>query len=363
MANLNIQPVQSQKAKKARPQNNLSRTKQSRIRQVISPQTKQNQSEVVNTQDQPSIDANTIDNEILVEEIDFTKSVIDELLRIKKGQTNEPSHYPKRFLEQIYFQIDGKVWINIENVWYKIYDDTDLFPDFIPFSQAGINQSVRPSYSDDVNNIPRATNDLIATLQVVLNVRTSFFTKKLDGNEQKVKPSDIWVSTTAIYGLLVYQGYLYILLTDGSNYRVYRCSTDDDISDTGNWTQMTVSGTAISGTSYLIGAKNGLWIATGSSFMSYTISDTTLTSGTAVTVTGAQYSIESRVNENGIYADFFSTYPYYRRADFDGTIDADSYFYIGGTPSTSFTFFCSPTRYYATIFDSSNQTLGFSKID
>jgi hypothetical protein len=160
--------------------------------------------------------------------------------------------------------------------------------------------------------------------------------KYLGGVKQEVARTTIWAdaANTSIYPV-IYDGYVYVSLhktTATAETRVYRCSLSDSISTAGNWTQMTVSGTGLdtgNNTSGLIGfGNNALWYLdkTNSRFIPYTISGTTLTGGTAVTVTGTTYSKEfNRVNGNGIYT-VFSSAPYLRKAGFNGTLDSNKQF-------------------------------------
>lgn len=292
----------------------------------------------------------------------FVQSTIDEWRRVKAAQINEPTYNPSQYYDQLHFQQDGKLWANIDNDWYKVYDSTSL-PDIISNRSAGANSFVRPSYTDTLDALPHVSNDPIATLYITLRFRSYDFTLYTSGVEQTVRPIDIWPAITSVKGLLVYNGYFYFMGDNGlGTYRVYRCPITSDITTVGNWTLMTVSGTAISGTSYLIGVQNNsLWVATGSAFVPYSISGSTLTSGTSVTVTGSSYSIESRINDNAIYADYSSD-PRIKKADFSGTLTG-TVFYIGGVPDSTLTYFCSPSGFYSTMYSTGALVIGYNKID
>ena len=134
-------------------------------------------------------------------------------------------------------------------------------------------------------------------------------------------------AATSVAAVIIQGGYIYLTLNAGSQ-KVYRCLVTDSITTGGNWTLMTISGTAINGG--LVGYGNGkFWNAGGGAYTPYTLSGTTLTSGIAVTVTGASYSPDyARINDNGIYADF-SSHPKVRFADFSGTLDTNKQSTIG----------------------------------
>lgn len=292
---------------------------------------------------------------------DFTKNFIDEHLRIKKANTAVPSHTVRKFLDQFYFQSNGDIWINNENSWKRVYQEegNSTFPDVLPYATAG-TPDVRSVFSDDFDNFPAIQDDVVPTVHVQLFTScNSQLLKSLSGVTQRVKPTDIWAAVDTIRGVLVYDGYFYWMGDDAGTYRIYRCSTSVDIATTGNWTQMTISGTAITGTSYLAGVYDTkIWIATGSAFVPYALSGTTLTSGTGITVTGSDYNIESRVNDNGIYASFSSS-PYTKRATHAGVIETE----FSGGNSTTYTTFVTPTKFFITMYDNQNHVVGLVRAD
>lgn len=144
------------------------------------------------------------------------------------------------------------------------------------------------------------------------------------GVSQSVTSNAIWTSSNS-YGSIVVNGYIYTFFINTGVARIYRCAVTSDIATAGNWTQLTISGTALP-----TGANSGLvgfdgtnfWVVSGSTqFIKYTLSGTTLTSNGTVTVTSASYDYAyDRVNANGIYAKFGSA-PFFRVASLAGTLD------------------------------------------
>lgn len=155
---------------------------------------------------------------------------------------------------------------------------------------------------------------------------TSQNMRYLSGTAQTVAISTIWAAADNVTGLIIQGGYVYVSLYDsGGSNRIYRCATSADITAGGNWTQLTISGTALqnSASAGLVGYGNGtFWVIdTTNGYIPYTLSGTTLTSGAAVTVTGATYtSYVCRANTTGFYV-YFGSAPYIRFASFAGTLD------------------------------------------
>ncbi len=152
-------------------------------------------------------------------------------------------------------------------------------------------------------------------------------TKANNGATQSITFSTIWASATECTSVIIVSGYVYAYLNNGvTSTRIYRCAITSDIATAGNWTQLTISGAALESNSNagLAGYGNGtFWVIhTTNGFVPYSLSGTTLTSSTAVTVTGANYDVTySRVNGTGIYAYFSSGAPSRRFASFAGTLD------------------------------------------
>lgn len=147
----------------------------------------------------------------------------------------------------------------------------------------------------------------------------------LSGVDQQVSASTIWASATRMTSAIIRSGYVYVYIDSGAAARIYRCLLTNDITVAGNWTQLTISGTALPVGQYncLIGYGDGkFWISNYvTNYIPYTLSGTTLTSGTAVTITSCSYRGDySRVNDNGFYATF-GVAPYIRFASFSGTVD------------------------------------------
>ena len=143
------------------------------------------------------------------------------------------------------------------------------------------------------------------------------------GIYQSISVTSIYAGSTA-YGVIVVGAYLYAFLSDGTTPRVYRCALSSDIATVGNWTLLTISGTAlpIASNSGLIGHDGtNFWVVQGGTqYIKYTLSGTTLTSNGTVTVTGANYTyLYDRVNSY-IYP-YFSTAPSIRIASLTGVLD------------------------------------------
>jgi len=147
----------------------------------------------------------------------------------------------------------------------------------------------------------------------------------LSGVIQQVSASTIWASATRMTSAMIRDGYVYVYIDSGADARIYRCLLTNDISASGNWTQLTISGTTLPVGQYncLIGYGDGkFWISNYvTNYIPYTLSGTTLTSGTPVTITSSSYRGDyTRVNDNGFYA-AFGVGPYIRFASFSGTVD------------------------------------------
>ncbi len=214
-------------------------------------------------------------------------------------------------------------------------------------------------YTDDLDNVGYYANSASGTIR--LSVRSiSHDNKYVSGNRQTINMTAIWGSATVHLGAMVREGFIYILISDGAAQRVYRASTSADISQSGNWTQLTIAGTAFGTGDRFIGYGNGaFWIADGSSeFRPYTLSGTTLTSGTPVNVTGASYNaLSSRINDDAIYA-HFSGGPFIRVANFAGALSGvQSQVTLVSSP------FVIPTSFYVVVEDSGGaQKTGVSKV-
>lgn len=150
-------------------------------------------------------------------------------------------------------------------------------------------------------------------------------------------------TATGVNTVIIQGGYIYLVLDTAGAKTAWRCATTSDITTVGNWTQLTISGTALA--SGFIGYGDGqFWTASGAAYTPYTLSGTTMTSGSNITVTGAAYDVNfARVNDNGIYADFVAA-PRVRFASFAGTLDATKQ--IDYNTSSVVAPFCTRYAYY-----------------
>lgn len=197
-------------------------------------------------------------------------------------------------------------------------------PSSIPCDEAIFNFDYS-SYTDDANYVPIVVSGS--------NVRLYAFgisaaTHRINnGVTQTVAHTAIWAAAAAIRGFLVVGGFMYVYLRNSpvTEYRLYRCAVTSDIATGANWTQITLSGAQIAGTSVktLIGYGNSsFWFADGDNLKLFpaTLSGTTLTQGTDVLVTGMSYtSASSLVNDTGIFAKFAAG-ALVRFASFAGTL-------------------------------------------
>lgn len=182
-------------------------------------------------------------------------------------------------------------------------------------------------YSDSDYNIPTVSAS-------TFYLSTAGYASYKSGTAQSIAAGTIWASAAA-NGIILVSGYLYVFLISGGASRIYRCDVTADISASGNWTQLTISGTALptAASSGIIGFDGtNFWVVdAGTQFMKYTLSGTTLTSNGTVTVTGSSYSLTySRVNADGIYASF-SAAPYIRVASLSGTLDSAKQILVAAT--------------------------------
>jgi hypothetical protein len=226
------------------------------------------------------------------------------------------------------------ILINNKRTWYG-----DIIPGMAYYGVkvSGGIQILNPEQYLDVYNLNIGTSTLyytdspayicsVATGATSIELRTNGGQRYMSGTAQTLTVTTLWASADVVSGVVVRDGYLYILLLDnGIEARIYRCLLTNDINNTGNWTQMTIAGTALpiaSGTT-LVGYGNGaFWVVDPStSYIPYTLSSTTLTGGSVVNVTGSSYDGNSRVCELGIVARFGSA-PAFRLANFSGTLDS-----------------------------------------
>jgi hypothetical protein len=183
------------------------------------------------------------------------------------------------------------------------------------------------------------------------------------GTLQEIDPDSLTTGLNCS-GVMIKGGYIYAYIIDtGSSAEIWRCLVTADISNAGNWTKLTISGTSL-GTAAgdgLVGYGNGkFWVVKGSGFVPYTLSGTTLTSSTTVTVTSADYK-HSRVNETGIYA-AFSSEPKIRFADFTGALTATKQ--VNGTGSASaLVRFALPHSFYLQISDGNQENGVLTRIN
>ena len=181
------------------------------------------------------------------------------------------------------------------------------------------------------------------------------------GNQQSI-PSSSFAGYVSVLSSIVQNGYIYFMYEVSGGAEIRRCLVTNDISVSGNWSSpLTISGRALTTSDRLIGYGNGVfWITDGSSaFIPYTLSGTTLTSGTSVTVTGSNYIYySSRVNNNGIYASF-ATAPKIRKANFSGTLDTNKQWDSNYACALANSFYCGTEI----DEDGINTTVMLSKVD
>lgn len=194
--------------------------------------------------------------------------------------------------------------------------------DYYPSSITRVANNYSPEYSDH-QQYHIESDGAFATIYLTCNGQVRY----RNGTNQHIAASSIWASATLVKAIIK-DRYIYALLIQtATESRIYRCSIDSNINSAGNWAQLTISGTALgtNTTEGIVGYAAGqFWVAkSGVGFVPYTLSGTTLTSGSTVTVTGATYSHTSVINEDGIYVGGWGAAPYIRYASLAGVLDAN----------------------------------------
>lgn len=204
-----------------------------------------------------------------------------------------------------------------------IYDGINLrLQSYIQNDPATITR-FSTAYTIKYSDIPFTLSASLANIVYLMNSSGLLYKS---GTLQSIAGTALWASSTNTLNSIIVGGYIYVyLIQTATAAQIYRCSISSDISVAGNWTQITISGTALpfAGASGFVGFDGtNFWITDGSAgFIKYSLSGTTFTSISTVTVTGSSYfASTSVVNSAGIYAGFTSA-PYVRFAAHTGTLD------------------------------------------
>lgn len=207
----------------------------------------------------------------------------------------------------------------------------------LPYTLLGSPTMRTPTFTDNIKYIPICASGV--TFTVYNGTAANNTTRRYIGTAlQSLVATSLWASITAngLEGIVVHNGYIYIhVINSTTERRIYRADITTDISNTANWTQLTLSGSnfAAANTLTMIGYGNGaFWFAdnTNSVYMHATLSGTTLTQQGTVTVTGANYNNGSMVTSQGIAASF-SAAPATRLANFSGTLTSGAVLEYGGS--------------------------------
>lgn len=181
-------------------------------------------------------------------------------------------------------------------------------------------------WTDTVAYIPHVATTTLTIYKYAINATPA---RVYNGTTlQSINATSIQATANAVLGVVVVSGYVYYLFRQtGTTLWMYRADITTDISSSGNWAAITLSGAnlVVGNTLQLIGYGDGkFWFAddTNNVYVPATLSGTTLTQGTTVTVTGADYEVPSCVNSQGILASFSSA-PLSRLADFSGTLQTN----------------------------------------
>lgn len=194
-------------------------------------------------------------------------------------------------------------------------------PYSIPFNVA--SNASTPVYSDNSIHLSFTTIvGLIIHLSAGLDIGGSI--KAVNNNPQQIASTALLAGTDRV-STLIRDNFVYALCIDNSNSaKLFRCSLSSDLSIVGNWVELTISGTALSNasnTTFLAGFGDGkFWVVNNGALVPYTLSGTTLTSGSTVALPIVTEPRSLRVNSNGIYA-HISTSDIYTKADFTGNFD------------------------------------------
>jgi len=189
-------------------------------------------------------------------------------------------------------------------------------------------------YSDDITRMLEYSNTTggnIYLRRVNFGPIANMYGGTTGTTQQTISYATMWSSVASGKGALTYQGYHYFMMssTSPSVVNIWRATSTDsnDISVKANWATTTQAGPAITNINvtypFLVGATNNqIWIASSSTqLVPFTISTSTntLTAGTAVNIPAASMSSQNvtRVNDNGIYAEFSSA-PFIRKFNLSG---------------------------------------------
>lgn len=208
----------------------------------------------------------------------------------------------------------------------KTYVDNSLnAPDIMPWFTRFFSEE-KTCYIDDFNICVSSSSGSPNNLTLHNSFGAGGNFRSLAGAVQQINMASVLASSTFIISMIK-DGYVYAYLTTAAPlYKIFRCLLTDNIADALNWEELTISGTALgsSADSGLVGYGDGkFWFTNGTSqIIPYTLSGSTLTSGTPVTITGASYRNSSlRVNNNGIYFLDDATNLIYTLANFSGVPD------------------------------------------
>lgn len=210
---------------------------------------------------------------------------------------------------------------------------TTSLPSFLSMFLAPTNSAVKAvQYTDDTKYLLAIEqNDVYSSIRLYNGFFQQSQYRYNSGHYQMCNfkiISGLTTWTNYYGGAMVKGGYIYIKLrdTNAATNKIFRCAVTDDISVNTSWVDLTISGTALINASYLIGYGNSnFWIAdyTTGAFIPYTLSGTTLTSGTNVNVTNSYYNSACRVNEKGIWSNNSTGTPTMPLCNFSGTPIAD----------------------------------------
>jgi len=215
-------------------------------------------------------------------------------------------------------------------------------------------------YTDDLEYIARVSTNL----EIYKNAINTFDIRYTAGVRQTISKTTIWADATNFGSSIVVGGYIYVQLYNANNSnetRVYRCPVSSDGTSSGNWTQLTISGTVAFNYKFIGYGNSKFWFGanSGGSLIPFTLSGTTLTEGTTINPSGAAASQQiSRACGQGVYVSF-GTAPYWRFSDFSGNLDSTKQF--SNTTSSVYLFGVGDDIYYSSYTDSGYLS-GFVKL-
>jgi hypothetical protein len=181
-------------------------------------------------------------------------------------------------------------------------------------------------WTDTPAYIPHTATTILTIYKYAANLTPA--AKYIGTTLQTINATAIQAAATVVRGVVVVGGYVYFHFLQSTTTRwIYRADITTNIASAGNWTSITLSGAnfAASNVLHMVGYGNGaFWFSddTNNVYFPATLSGTTLTQGSTLTVTGADYENPSCVNSQGILASFSSA-PFLRLADFTGALQTD----------------------------------------